>query len=214
MRIGILGSGGVGRTLASGFALLGHEVMLGARTPDNVNAAEWQVETSGLIGSFAETAEFGEVVFNALKGDVALGALVYLKSALVDKVLVDLANPLDFSNGFPPSFTVSNTDSLGEQIQRELPDTYVVKALNTLNTPVAVAPGSLVEATDLFICGNSASAKETVVALLVELGWTPERIRDLGDITSARGTEAYLAIWVRLMPLLGTAKFNVRLVTE
>jgi predicted dinucleotide-binding enzyme len=107
---------------------------------------------------------------------------------------------------------VGNTDSLGEQLQRALPDVRVVKALNTVSSALLVDPGSLSEATDLFICGNDGAAKETVTELLVELGWHAERVRDLGDITSARGTEAYLALWTRVMSSLGTATFNVRVV--
>jgi predicted dinucleotide-binding enzyme len=215
MRIGILGSGGVARTIGAGFVRLGHEVMLGTRTADNPNATQWRDETGGLIGSLDDTAAFGAVIVNALNGAAALDAITGLDAAsFTRKVLLDAANPLDFSNGFPPSFTVSNTDSLAEQLQRSLPDAHVVKALNTVNTSVMVDPGALHEATDLFICGNDAGAKETVTGLLVELGWSAERVRDLGDISAARGTEAYLALWVRLMSTLGTPTFNVRLVAE
>ena len=215
MRIGILGSGGVARTLGTGFVRLGHDVMLGSRTADNPNATLWRDETGGMIGSLAEAAAFGAVIVNALNGAASLEAITGLDpTSLAGKVLIDVANPLDFSNGFPPSFTVSNTDSLAEQLQRTLPEVHVVKALNTVNTSVMVDPGALHEATDLFICGNDADAKQTVTGLLVELGWSAERVRDLGDLSAARGTEAYLALWVRLMSALGTPTFNVRLVAE
>jgi 8-hydroxy-5-deazaflavin:NADPH oxidoreductase len=215
MRIGIFGSGSVARTLGSGFARLGHDVMLGTRTKDNPNATLWRDDTGGLIGSLDEAAAFGAVLINALNGAASLDAIGELNAeAMSGKVLIDVANPLDFSNGFPPSFTVSNTDSLAEQLQRALPDVHVVKALNTVNTSVMIDPGALHEDTDLFICGNDATAKDTVMALLVELGWTRERLRDLGDLSAARGTEAYLALWVRLMSSLGTPTFNVRVVAE
>jgi predicted dinucleotide-binding enzyme len=214
MHLGILGSGGVARTLGTGFVRLGHQVMLGIRTADNPNALQWRDETGGHLGTLAEAADFGAVAFNALNGAASLEALSPLATSLADKVLIDVANPLDFSNGFPPSFTVSNTDSLAEQLQRALPQVHVVKTLNTVNTSVMVDPESLREATDLFICGNDAAAKQTVTQLLVELGWSAERVRDLGDISAARGTEAYLALWVRLMSTLGTPTFNVRLVAE
>jgi predicted dinucleotide-binding enzyme len=215
MRIGILGSGGVARTIGTGFVRLGHEVMLGTRTADNPNATQWRDETGGLIGSLDDAVTFGAVIINALNGAASLDAVTALDAAaFADKILIDVANPLDFSNGFPPSFTVSNTDSLAEQLQRALPQVHVVKALNTVNTSVMVDPGALRESTDLFICGNDAGAKEIVTGLLVELGWEPERVRDLGDISAARGTEAYLALWVRLMSTLGTPTFNVRIVAE
>ncbi len=215
MRIGILGSGGVARTLGTAFAALGHQVMLGTRNTENPDAVQWRAATGGSLGTAQEAASFGEVVINALNGNVSVAVCSQLDPASVEgKTFIDLANPLDFSDGFPPSFTVTNTDSLGEQVQRTLPDAHVVKALNTLNTPVAVDPGALSEPTDLFICGNDAQAKVQVTALLVELGWAPERVRDLGDITNARGTEAYLALWVRTMTMLGSATFNVRLVAE
>jgi len=215
MRIGILGSGGVARTIGTGFVRLGHEVMLGTRTADNPNATQWRDDTGGLIGSLDDTAAFGAIVINALNGAASLDAISALDAdSLAGKVLIDVANPLDWSDGFPPSFTVTNTDSLAEQLQRALPQVRVVKALNTINTSVMVDPGALSEATDLFICGNDAAAKETVVSLLVELGWQAERVRDLGELSAARGTEAYLALWVRLMSALGTPTFNVRIVTE
>jgi predicted dinucleotide-binding enzyme len=189
--------------------------MLGTRTTDNPNATEWRDLTGGLIGSLDEAADFGVVVINALNGSASLEAITGISAeALTGKVMIDVANPLDFSNGFPPSFTVSNTDSLAEQLQRALPHVRVVKALNTVNTSVMVDPGSLGEATDLFICGDDAAAKETVSVLLVELGWQADRVRDLGELSAARGTEAYLALWVRLMSALGTPKFNVRVVAE
>lgn len=214
MRVGVLGAGAVGRTLATACVTHGHEVMLGARTPDAANVTEWQQATSGQIGSLAQAAGLGDIVFNALKGEVSLDVVSGLAAELAGKILVDVANPLDFSNGFPPSFTVSNTDSLGEQIQRALPDTSVVKALNTVNTSVMATPQVLAEPTDLFVCGNDAGAKEVITDLLVEFGWERGRIRDLGDITACRGTESYLALWVRTMSMLGSATFNVRVVTE
>jgi predicted dinucleotide-binding enzyme len=124
---------------------------------------------------------------------------------------VDVANPLDFSRGMPPTlFTAAAGDSLGERIQNELPQTRVVKALNTVNASVMTDPSRVRGQSDLFLCGNDADAKGRVTALLREFGW--QSVIDLGDITGARGTEAYLLLWLRLWGALGTVDFNVRVV--
>ena len=151
------------------------------------------------------------MVFNATAGGASLDALRMAGAAnLAGKVLVDVANPLDFSKGMPPSLTVCNTDSLGERIQAAFPDARVVKTLNTVNTTVMVDPQGVAGGDHhLFVCGNDANAKASVTTLLRdEFGWT--HIIDLGDITAARGTEMYLAIWIRLMGTLGTPRFNIR----
>jgi len=199
MKIGILGTGVVGTTLATGFAKAGHEVKLGART------------AGGGKVTFAEAAGFGEIVFNCVGGEHALAALKAAGAKNLDgKTLVDVANPLDFSKGMPPSLSIVNTDSLGEQLQRAFPNAKVVKALNTLNTSVMLNPGLLKGETDLLICGNDAGAKDQVRKLLESFGW--KSIIDLGDITNARGTEMWLALWIRLMGALGTPQFNLKIV--
>jgi hypothetical protein len=131
---------------------------------------------------------------------------------LAGKVLVDVANPLDYSQGMPPSLFVSNTDSLGEQIQRAFAEAKVVKALNTMNCEVMVDPGKVPGEHDVFLCGDDEDAKRQVVELLVSFGWPAERVRDLGGISSARGTEAYLGLWLRLWGALGTGYFNISVV--
>jgi predicted dinucleotide-binding enzyme len=131
---------------------------------------------------------------------------------LAGKVLIDIANPLDFSQGRPPSLFVSNTDSLGEQIQRRFPQTRVVKALNTMNCEVMVDPGKVPAKHDVFLCSEDADAKRQVGELLQSFGWPAERIRDLGGIASARGTEMYVALWLRLWGALGTGYFNIAVV--
>jgi len=211
MKIGVLGSGNVGRTIAGKLILNGHDVMVGTRDPAKL--AEWLAGEGegGRTGSVAETAAHGELLFNATAGSASLEALRAAGAAnLAGKILVDVANPLDFSQGMPPSFTVCNTDSLGERIQAAFPAARVVKALNTVNTSVMVDPEGVANGDHhLFVCGNDEQAKAAVTTLLRdEFGWT--HIIDLGDITNARGTEMYLAIWIRLMNALGTARFNVR----
>jgi len=216
MRIGVLGTGVVGQTLATKLVELGHDVVMGSRDASNDKAAEWvaSVGGAGRVGTFAEAAQHAEIVVNATSGQASLAALELAGADnLAGKVLVDVANPLDFSEGMPPSLTVANTDSLGEQIQRAFPTARVVKALNTVNTSVMVRPGDLASPTNLFVAGNDAEATAIVTGLLGSFGWAADRIVDLGDITAARGMEAYLLLWVRMMQAIGTATFNVSIVT-
>ena len=214
MKIGVLGTGMVGSTLASRFAALGHEVRMGARESGNARAKAWVAGAgkNASSGDFAEAAAFGEIVFNCTLGEKAVEALrAAKKENLKGKVVVDVSNPLDFSRGMPPRvLTGPNGESLGERIQEELPEARVVKALNTVNAGVMVDPKRVGGESDLFVCGNDADAKTRVAALLRELGWT--RVHDLGPIVAARGTEAYLLFWITLMGAFKTADFNVRIV--
>ena len=209
VRIGILGTGVVGQTIGGKLVELGHDVKLGSRTTTNEKAAKWVAQNGARAsqGTFADAASFGEMVFNCTSGTVSLEALRSAGSTnLAGKVLVDVANPLDFSRGMPPTLSVSNSDSLGEQIQREFPDAKVVKTLNTMNTGVMVNPSSVPGEHDVFICGNNVDAKSRVSELLRSFGW--RNIIDLGDISAARGAEMVLPIWLRLMATLKTATFN------
>jgi predicted dinucleotide-binding enzyme len=201
VRIGVLGTGVVGETLSTALRDLGHDVVVGSRTAPPA--------------TFGEAASHGEIVFNCTSGVHSLEALHAAGAdALAGKVLIDVANPLDFSGGFPPRLSVSGDDSLAEQIQRAFPQTQVVKALNTVTASVMVAPGSLAEPTDVFLAGEDADAKRQVTELLGELGWPAARVRDLGGISAARVAETYLMMWLALMGVLGSAQFNVRLVTD
>jgi hypothetical protein len=214
LKIGILGTGMVGATLGSKLIQLGHEVKMGSRTPNNDNAVEW-VKSNGSRasnGTFSDAAAFGEVVFNCTAGNVSLAALKLAGSAsLKGKVLVDVANPLDFSKGMPPTLTVCNTDSIGEQIQRTFPDVKVVKALNTMNCKVMVAPSLVPGEHNVFVAGNDAQAKAMVRGLLESIGWKGGSVIDLGDITAARGTEMMLPLWLRLYGLFPNQNFNFRI---
>ena len=212
MRVGVLGTGDVGRRLASKLVALGHEVKMGSRTAKNAKAVEW-TKASGpkaSAGTFADAAKFGDVVFNCTAGSVSLEALKLAGGKnLSGKVLVDVANPLDFSKGMPPTLTVCNTDSLGEQIQRAFPDAKVVKALNTMGNELMVNPGLVPGEHDTFVCGNDAQAKAKVVEILRAFGWKSPI--DLGDITASRGLEMVLPVWVRLMVTLKTRNFNFKI---
>jgi 8-hydroxy-5-deazaflavin:NADPH oxidoreductase len=212
MKIGVLGTGVVGQTIATKLAELGHEVTMGAREAGNEKAVEWAAGAGdgAREGNFADAAAHGEMVFNCTAGTASLEALRSAGEAeLAGKVLVDVANPLDFSGGMPPTLSIVNDDSLGEQIQREFPDARVVKALNTISAGVMVAP---IEGTHLFVCGDDDSAKQAVTDLLGDFGWPADSVVDLGGIEQARGTEMYLALWIRLMAALGTPQFNIAVV--
>ena len=171
MDIGILGTGTVGQTIGSRLVELGHNVRMGSRTADNANARAWAQagKDRASHGTFDSAAAFGEILFNCTSGKGTLSAIDSIKTVNVnDKVLVDVANPLDFSHGFPPVLTVCNYDSLGEQIQHERPLLRVVKALNTMNVEVMVHPQRIRGHHDVFICGNDKDAKSLVTMILIE----------------------------------------------
>jgi hypothetical protein len=225
MKIGVLGTGTVGRALAARLAELGHEVMLGTRdaartlarsAPDaygNAPLASWLAERPQLVlGTFAEAAAHGEVVVNAVQGAASLQALESAGEARLNgKVLIDVSNPLDFSRGMPPTLFVKDSDSLAEQIQRDFPKARVVKTLNTLNAELMIHPERLAGADhSVFLSGNDLQAKQTVRELLAGFGW--KDIIDLGDIATARGPEMLLGAWLRLYGALNTPLFNLKVV--
>jgi len=214
MKFGILGTGMVGSTIGTKLVTLGHSVMMGARSADNEKAAAWarSAGAGASHGVFADAAHFGDVVFNCTLGVAAIDALTLAGEAnLAGKVLIDVSNPLDLSKGMPPPLAVCNDDSLGERIQRAFPGAKVVKTLNTMYCQVMVEPGRLPGEHDVFMSGNDPAAKALVTDILMNgFGW--KRVIDLGDITTARGTEMLLPIWLRLWGALGTAEFNFHIV--
>jgi predicted dinucleotide-binding enzyme len=217
MKIGVFGTGEVGRRIGKKLVDAGHEVMLGSRTADNEKAVAWATESGPRAsqGTFADAAADAELVFNCTSGGASLAVIESAGAKnLAGKILVDVSNPLDFSHGFPPRLSVCNTESLAERIQAALPDTKVVKTLNTMANPVMVDPGSVGDGEhDVLVSGNDKDAKATVIALLRDdFGW--KRVIDLGDITTARGTEAWLLLWTRLYAALGTADFNLAIVRK
>ena len=224
MKIAVLGTGMVGRTFAGGLAGLGHTVTVGTRDPratlersepDGMGTppySAWAGEHPEVaLDTFTEAAASADVVVNATNGQAAVPVLELAGADnLAGKVLVDVSNPLDFSAGFPPTLFVKDTDSLGEQIQRAFPEARVVKTLNTVNAHVMVEPGQLPEASSVFVSGNDTEAKAVVTELLTSFGHAD--VIDLGDITTARGAEMILPIWLRLMGALGTPFFNFKVV--
>ncbi len=211
MRIAVLGTGTVGRTLGSALLRNGHEVRMGSRTAGNEAAVAWASEVGGPAteGTFADAAGFGEVVFNATAGSHALAVLEAAGAEqLAGKLLIDVSNPLDFSTG-TLTLSVCNDDSVGESLQRAFPDVRVVKALNTVTASVMVDPSSVEGTHTLFMCGDDDAAKAQAAALLQGFGWPEEAILDLGDIGGARGMEMYLPLWIRLYRATGTAVVNV-----
>ncbi len=213
MRIGIFGTGTVGTTIGSKLVALGHDVKLGSRTADNEKAQAWAAKAGARAsqGTFADAALHGELLFHCGSGAAALDILAAVPvEALRHKILVDVTNPLDFSRGMPPSLTTGGgTDSIAEQLQRTYPDLRVVKSLNTVTASVMVEPSRAGEGHVVFVSGNDAAAKAEVTALLKTFGWS--EVLDLGDVTTARGVEAYVLLWVRLWGKLGTSEFNVRI---
>lgn len=226
MDIAVLGTGVVGRTLAAALAKQGHSLSVGTREvastlartePDamgNPPFRQWHDDHSEVeLVTFADAAAAAEVIVNATAGGESLQILEGAgPDNLVGKVLMDVANALDFSQGMPPTLSVANTDSLGEQIQRAHPRAKVVKTLNTMTASVMVAPDRLGERSDVFVAGDDADAKDTVREFLRGFGWDNDSIVDLGGISASRGVEMYLPLWLSLMGAMGTADFNIRLV--
>lgn len=225
MKIAVLGTGTVGQTLAARLVGLGHDVMIGTRNvKDKLSAegknsfADWYKNNGNIkLGSFAEAGTFGEMIVNATKGSDSISVLKMADAKnLGGKILMDIANPLDSSKGMPPSLLpeLSNTNSLGEEIQKNFPDLKVVKTLNTMWCGLMVNPAMINNGDHTnFICGNDANAKQKVKSLLNEFGWKNENILDLGDITCARGSEAVLPIWLRTWMATQNGAFNIKVVS-
>jgi 8-hydroxy-5-deazaflavin:NADPH oxidoreductase len=199
MRIGVLGTGAVGTALAGKLRELTHDVRVGSR------------DGSKGDGTFSDVAAHGELLLNCTAGVASLAALEQAgEENLRGKVLVDVANPLDSSGGFPPRLSVCNDDSLAEQIQRRFPEARVVKALNTVGAPVMVEPEIVPDDHTLFVAGDDEAAKEQVVGLLASMGWSRERVLDLGGIGASRGLEMYLPLWLSLFRRHGSPLLNVQ----
>jgi 8-hydroxy-5-deazaflavin:NADPH oxidoreductase len=215
VNIAVLGTGAVGRAVAGRLAGLGHEVTIGTRDPGETSGRDdysaWVAEHDGVrLTTFAEAAGAAELVVNAAGGDVSLGILEQAGAGLDGKVLLDISNPLDHSQGFPPRLFVKDDDSLAEMIQRAHPGARVVKSLNTMNNALMADPQRLGEDTTVFVSGDDADAKATVTELLRSMGHGD--VIDLGGLETARGAEMWLPLWIRMAMALGGADFNLKIV--
>jgi 8-hydroxy-5-deazaflavin:NADPH oxidoreductase len=208
MQIAILGTGAVGPALGKALAAAGHHVTIGTRDPEQTRAREQWAGVDLPLAAYQDLD--AEVLINATSGLGSLPALKAVGDALNGKVVIDTSNALDFSHGFPPSLFISNTDSLAEQLQRELPEARLVKMFNTMANEVMVNPRGLRDDSTIFVAGNDAAARQTATSVAADLGWTD--VFDLGDLTAARGLEMYLPLWVRIYGQLGRAEFNIKLV--
>jgi 8-hydroxy-5-deazaflavin:NADPH oxidoreductase len=221
MKIAVIGSGIVGQTIGTKLVALGHEVILGTRDASQLDEKkgwagslnDWlsAVGPGATVQTFAEAAAKGEIIINASNGMASLEALHMAGiENLAGKILIDVANELDFSQGMPPKSLAADTISLGEKIQAAFPTTKVVKTLNTMNCAVMVNPKQIDNGNHtVFVSGNDDGAKTTVTELLQRFGWTD--IIDLGDISSARGTEMLMPIWLRLFGKLGNVPYNFKI---
>lgn len=216
MKIAILGTGTVGNTVGSKLIDLGHSVMMGSRTLNNEKANKFVLShgQNAFAGTFADASQFGEMVFNCTAGIASIEALKLSgENNLKGKIIVDIANPLDFSKGMPPSLSIVNTQSLGEEIQKTFPASKVVKALNTMWCGIMVNP-MMINGGDhnTFVSGNDSEAKEKVKEILKSFGWLETNIIDLGDISSARGTEMFLPLWLQIFGSFKNGAFNIKIV--
>jgi predicted dinucleotide-binding enzyme len=212
MRIAMIGTGPVGRTLGDGLVKVGHGVVVGTRDPDRTRARDdWKGVKLPLV-SYGEVGLNADLFINATSGTNSIEALEAVGAEMLGgKVLIDMANPLDNSKGFPPPLLTANNDSLAEQLQRAFPDTRVVKAFNTVTVGVLVNPKAFGgQETTMFLAGNDADARSTVAGIASDLGWTD--IVQFDDLTAARGLEMWLPLWIRLFRQFGTAMFNIKVV--
>ncbi len=210
MKFGVLGTGMVGIEIASKLVALGQEVRMGARERTNAKAAAWASGAGDKAGhgSFADAAAFGSVVFNCIHGVASLAALSAIAAPLRGKILIDVSNPIDYSRK-PPGLTVCGTDSLGEQIQRALPATKVVKTLNLVGCKAMVDASYIPGDHDMFVSGDDAGAKAEVTKILGDwFGW--KRVIDLGPLATCRGTEAFTILFHGLWNVFGTPYVNIQ----
>lgn len=198
-RVGVVGSGEVGRRLAAGFSSRGHDVMIGSRDPSKPELREWlSGDGAGIeAGTFAQAAAHGELLVLAVLGAAAEAAITDAgPENFSGKVVIDAMNPLDFSGGFPPKLSITGEDSLGERVQRALPAAKVVKAFNTIGNPYFVDPSFSEGQPTMLIAGDDEDAKRTVGDVLADFGW-PDPV-DIGGIEGSRELEAICIAWVKI----------------
>ena len=226
MKIAVIGTGMVGRNLAGALEKAGHDVVIGTRDPQQTLTRtepdamgtpayqHWQQDHPAVrLLPFDEAGAYGEVIVNASAGANALAALEAVGAAnLAGKVVLDLALPLDLSQGMPPTLLIANDDSLGEQIQRSFPDARVVKSLTSVFTAIMTDPARVPGEHNLFVAGEDTAAKDTVRGLLRDFGWPQDAVIDLGGIRAARGVEMYSRLYFDLVGVFGDFDFNIAVV--
>ncbi len=217
MKIAILGTGLVGSLIGSRLIEKGHQVMMGGRAANNESGLTFVKNNpprTASYGTFDAASRYADIIFNATNGRFALEALHLADTDFADKILIDVANPLDFTANPPtliPEF--ANTSSLGESIQSRYPKARVVKTLNMMGMALAVNPTQLNQGDhSLFLAGNDQAAKIQVKAILIEFGWKPDNVIDLGDIKAARGMESYLMLLPRIGMAVGVPVFNIKVI--
>jgi len=220
MKIGVLGTGVVGEAIATALINNGHHVMMSSRRASNEKTAAWKKNAgkNAFTGTFAEAALHGEIIFTCLNGEYALDAIDTIdKENLAGKIVIDVTNPLDFTQGMPPRIleSLGNSKSLGEEIQKAAPGAFVIKTLNTVNYNLMVDARKVNSADhNLFLCGNDVNAKTKAKHFLVDnFHWRADRLVDLGGIESARAIEAIVPFWVLVYQSLGTPLFNFKIVS-
>ncbi len=202
-RIGIVGSGDVAKALGRGLATHGYDVKLGTRDPKKLEGWTREVGPRVSVGSPADAAAYGPCVILAVHGDAAERVLDGIgPAAFAGKLVLDATNPLDLSHGMPPGLLFGVTDSLGERVQRKLPQARVVKCFNTVGSPKMVDPNFAAGPARMWVCGNDAGAKHEAEAIVRELGWAG--VTDVGGIEAARWLEALVPLWVRAGLALNT----------
>jgi len=217
MKIGIVGTGDVGHFIGSRLIENGHQVMMGGRDPNNpkgLGFVKKHPSENAAYGTFADASRFGEIIFNAANGRFALVALQLANTDFSGKLIIDVANPLDFTTTPPTLISeFANTNSMGESIQNQYPKAKVVKTLNTFGMTLGINPKQLNNGDHtVFVSGNDEGAKASTTTLLIEFGWKIENIIDLGDITGARSMELYLILAVRMKMLFGEPIFNIKVI--
>lgn len=224
MIVTILGTGIVGQTLSEKFISQGHNVIIGTRNvQDKLSESSqskfsiWLEKNSNAqLKTFNEAVKLGDIIINALNGGVSVNVFKSIEPEGFDnKIILDISNPLDFSKGFPPSLIegLNNSNSLGEEIQSLIPNSKVVKTLNTMWCGLMLSPNLINNGEHTnFICGNDQNSKESVIQLLMSFGWKKENIIDLGDISNSRGTESYLLLWTRIYKAINNGAFSLQIV--
>jgi predicted dinucleotide-binding enzyme len=227
-KIAVIGTGTVGQTFATRLVALGYEVLMGTRNVSEKlgqpakgqgpSFKEWNDANPQVkLVTFADAAKEAELIINVTQGGASINAMKLCgEKNLEGKVIMDVANPLDFSRGAPPHLIpeLSNINSLGEEIQKTFPKSMVVKTLNTMWCGIMVNPKMVGNGDHTnYICGDNQQAKEKVTGLLKQFGWDQKNILDLGPISSARGTEAVLPVWLRIWTATQNGAFNFKIVS-